>query len=656
MPIFMLQMCIRKSIVYFVLLALPGLVHAQNCGGNGRYLQRVFPQVTRTANIQFATVQTLPAVYINETQTISQNLYLDVFQPTGDTLQKRPLVILAFGGAFLIGTKDDADIQAACDSLAHLGYVTASIQYRLGLNPTNSASGERAVYRAAQDYSAAVRFFKHHAATYRIDTSAIFVGGASAGSFAALHMAYGEDDERPASTYASGGLFPAPDLGCFDCSGNNYAYSHKVRGLLNMWGAIGYLDWIEPNDPPIVSFHGDMDPLVPYSQGYPFTAGATLPYVYGSAKITERMQELGIYNEFYTYQSAIHQLWGGASGSIWAFGPTEFQQPILNGIRLFLYKQLKPTYTQLSGPDVACTGTTAWYSVPYRTGFRYCWQVQNGQVLQQNNNQLHVKWNTAGTGQISVREFNHMDFPADSALVKTVTVYPTPQVTIVGATSICAGEQVSLFAEGADHYTWTPITVAADSSQSHITATPTHNTVYTATGYSTDNCSSSAQVSVQVIPLPIAPFITKQDSILYVPEQYQTYQWFLNGVAIPNATANTVVIHGNGTYTVQVGQGLGCFIFSYPYSIQSAAIAEWNSNPVSVFPNPFEAVIVISGLPAGKYHGRLHAITGQVLHTTQFVVGATNTTLAIPEYPSGVYILTLENAQGEMLHYRLVRR
>lgn len=637
-----------------LLPVIPKLMFAQTCQGNQRYQARIFPQVTKTADVQFATVQALPTVYLNETQTVTQNLYLDVFEPTGDTLQKRPLVILAFGGAFILGTKNDADIQAACDSLSHRGYVTASIQYRLGLNPTNSASGERAVYRSAQDYSAAVRYFKHYAAQYRIDTNAIFVGGASAGSFAAMHMAFGQEDERPASTYASGGLFPAPDLGCFDCSGNNYPHSHKVRGILNMWGALGYLNWIEPNDPPIVSFHGDMDPLVPYSEGYPFTVGATLPYVYGSAKIDERMGQLGIDHEFYTYQNAIHQLWGGALESTWAFGPTEFQVPILNGIREFLYRQLKPTPTTLSGADTVCTGNEEWYQVPLRPGFRYCWQVQNGQVLQQNNHKLLVRWNNAGSGQISVREFNHFDIPTDSFLLRAVTIHSTPSVQISGNTSLCVGDTAELTASGANTYTWLPASVSTPQAAT-VQVWPTQNTTYSVTGTSAEGCTDNATWAVQVNPVPIAPIITRFDGVLYIPEQYQSYQWYLNGQPIPGATQNTLTLTQGGVYTVYVGQGLGCYVFSYPFTVPSlAGFAEAMAlDHVSAYPNPFTETFTVQGLLPGTYTLRLLSVTGVEI---QRQVISEKTELRFSALPMGTYVLILENTDGIQRFLRLVKQ
>ena len=196
------------------------------CSGQ-RYIDSIF-DVVKTSNVVFANVQALPSVYVNENVTVSQNLVMDIFEPADDTLSKRPLVVFAFGGGFLIGGKDDEDAQAYSDSLAHTGYVTASIQYRLGMNVSSPESAVRAIYRAAQDYSAAVRYLKEFAWQYRIDTNFVFTGGVSAGSFSAMNLAYMQDADRPAATFAQGGLTPAPDLGCINCSGNIYHHSTKA--------------------------------------------------------------------------------------------------------------------------------------------------------------------------------------------------------------------------------------------------------------------------------------------------------------------------------------------------------------------------------------------------------------------------------------------
>lgn len=67
-------------------------------------------------------------------------------------------MIWAHPGGFLVGDKQADDMIALCDTFARRGYVTASIMYRLGFNPFDGQSAERAAYRANQDGRAAIRY------------------------------------------------------------------------------------------------------------------------------------------------------------------------------------------------------------------------------------------------------------------------------------------------------------------------------------------------------------------------------------------------------------------------------------------------------------------------------------------------------------------
>jgi hypothetical protein len=124
------------------------------------------------------------------------DLHLDIFRPQNDTLKKHPLVMLIHGGAFYFGSKDDASITRWCRHLASLGYVTASIDYRIGFLPSMASIG-RAGYRAVQDAHAAMRYLVLHQQDYCIDTSMIFVGGASAGAITAPNLAFMTNEARP---------------------------------------------------------------------------------------------------------------------------------------------------------------------------------------------------------------------------------------------------------------------------------------------------------------------------------------------------------------------------------------------------------------------------------------------------------------------------
>ena len=220
-----------------IILLFPLSVHSQ-C----RYFDRIFNTVSKTANVIYGNAPSITSIYLSESITVAQDLKLDIFQPDNDYESKRALIIFAHSGGFITGSKNNEDMQALSDTFAHYGYVTASMEYRMNFNLFSSSSSERAVWRGTQDASAAVRFFKQNAALYNIDSNKIFVWGSSAGAFLALGLAYVDDNERPASTIA------APNLGCKDCTGNNFPFTSKVAGIISCWGATKDTSWIHSNN------------------------------------------------------------------------------------------------------------------------------------------------------------------------------------------------------------------------------------------------------------------------------------------------------------------------------------------------------------------------------------------------------------------------
>lgn len=271
----------RITMLAGFLLCLTGLTMAQT----GRFEYPVFDEVVCTEAIPFssATVQGASS---------PSTLYLDFYEPVGDTMAYRPLVITVFGGAFVTGSRDFVDMKEYCNRLSTYGYVAASIDYRLLPFTSLSASGlVRTAYMASQDVSSAVRFFKAHGEEYRVDTASIFLLGNSAGSIAILHEVFMAEDERPAETYSQ------PDLGGLHESGyDEYLdYSPKVAGIIPQWGGVLDLDVIDGDETtPVCLIHGTEDNTVPYDSGYCFGGWmpGLMPYMYGSHPIAERLAEV----------------------------------------------------------------------------------------------------------------------------------------------------------------------------------------------------------------------------------------------------------------------------------------------------------------------------------------------------------------------------
>lgn len=399
---------------YFYLLLLTALtvydVSAQSYN-ELRYRERIFTGSITTSDIQYGSAPQWVWPYWNE------DLYVDVYQPVGDTLSKRPLVILAHAGGFLNGAKDVDDMVALCDSLARLGYVTASIEYRKGFNPLDNESAERAVYRGIQDGKAAVRYFKENAATYGVDTNFIYFGGMSAGGYISLHVAYMDlESERPASTYGGGTV---NDLGCLDCAGNSYGHTSKVRAILDYWGAVQDTTIMAPGDIPVMIMHGENDPTVPFVYGYPFGL-STLPQTYGGLPISERAQHLGLDYEFYTSQGNLHMLDGSNNGTFDSSNPPNafWYDTLLPRTEAFLYRMTKP-YPQKVSPDtmIVCFGDPISLLVSGDTESYYKWTYDTQQttaVLDDHSENLVLSFTNGGTYDVAVVEFNEVACASDT--------------------------------------------------------------------------------------------------------------------------------------------------------------------------------------------------------------------------------------------------
>ena len=303
-----------------------------------RYIDEVFNDVNITQDVVYGNAPDLPFIFLFEWNTQDIDLDMDVYEPVGDTLLNRPAIIFLHTGAFFSGHKELDDMVDLSITAAKRGYVAFSANYRLGLNILSSYSGERAVYRGVQDASALIRHLREFHELYNIDPNKIFVWGSSAGSFIGLHLAYSEDDERPLSTF---GTNSDPDLGCIDCEGNDYNHNGKPNALVSCWGAIGDLDWIDAdNDIPTIMFHGDLDPIVPFNSGFPFTIDIALPIVYGSNLIYGRFNELDFENELHVGEGELHEYWGALNGN-WFTGPNDNFNQITSHAFNFLYDQLQ---------------------------------------------------------------------------------------------------------------------------------------------------------------------------------------------------------------------------------------------------------------------------------------------------------------------------
>ncbi|HEY8526392.1 MAG TPA: alpha/beta hydrolase [Acidimicrobiales bacterium] len=195
-----------------------------------------WPDGTRFVDTVFTEVDvTRDVVYRRTTDHQGQpvELRLDIYQPRGDTLTRRPAVVWMFGGAWIAGER--SQMAGYAEDSARRGYVGVTIDYRIR---PGSGGGDflDAAMDAYDDAVAAVEWLKANAATYRIDARAIVAAGYSAGGINALNLLYLPGSRGPATS---------PVAGAVGVAGLSFATPTA-------------------DDPPALMFNGTNDQIVPY--------------------------------------------------------------------------------------------------------------------------------------------------------------------------------------------------------------------------------------------------------------------------------------------------------------------------------------------------------------------------------------------------------
>ena len=239
-----------------------------------RFKDEIFSSIDSSTNIQYGE-----AINIKGDK---EKLLLDVIYPNkADTLKHRPLLIFIHGGGFQSNSKNGIYNSKVCQAFAKRGYVTATIDYRLGVEKTGFEDGKtvatnkdfaEALYRSQQDGRAAIRFFRKHAEEYGIDTSQIFITGSSAGSMTCLAIAYMNENEIPETVNQQ-------KWGSIEGASGNEGFSSKVHGVINAWGALIDYKWIQKGDVPLFNTAGTGDKKVPFDSSFDYHGFKYGPYI-----------------------------------------------------------------------------------------------------------------------------------------------------------------------------------------------------------------------------------------------------------------------------------------------------------------------------------------------------------------------------------------
>lgn len=174
----------------------------------------------------------------------------------------------------------------------------------------------------------------------------------------------------------------------------------------------------------------------------------------------------------------------------------------------------------------------------------------------------------------------------------------------------------------------------------------THAVTYTFHDPVSDH-NITAEYDITVTPAIETPAIANADNVLSTDGSYESYQWYVNGNAIPSATLNYYVPTTSGNYMVAVMQD-GCLTFSGSSSVVFTGIANTapiNQSNVWVYPNPYqnEFRIQYELTESSDINIALYNTIGQqvanIVPISRQTTGTYNYHFNAQQLPTGVYFL-----------------
>lgn len=221
-------------------------------------------------------------------------LKLDVYRPKVKNPKKLPTLIWIHGGGWRGGSKESYSLRVL--SWLEMGWNVVNVEYRL--------TGVARAPAAVEDCRCALRWVFENAGMYSFDTERIVVSGQSAGGHLALMTGMATDETsfdkncpgKPVKVAAIVNWFGITDVGDLLQGKNKTEFASNWIGQ-DRFGDAGLISRVSPLSyvraglPPIITIHGDKDPLVPYDQ---------------AVRLHKSLTDAGGVNELFTVKNGAH--------------------------------------------------------------------------------------------------------------------------------------------------------------------------------------------------------------------------------------------------------------------------------------------------------------------------------------------------------------
>lgn len=221
----------------------------------------------------------------------------------------------------------------------------------------------------------------------------------------------------------------------------------------------------------------------------------------------------------------------------------------------------------------------------------------------------------------------------------TIVVFPAPDLVLSAN-----GSQLCVSNDTLASYVWFLDGDSVPSASTACIATQGPG-VYTVTGTNAFGCTA---ISNELVVCPTLT-IARNGNVLFVPDDFDSYAWSLNGAPIGNDEP-FVFTDGDGTYALTATNANGCSVTA-SYLLSTVSVEESASAPfpLALYPNPNDGrfTVVAEGLEEPVVLIEMVDLSGRTVHqwSTAAASGRLRTDLALDLAP-GTYLLRLRSGDA----------
>ncbi|MGB3007397.1 MAG: T9SS type A sorting domain-containing protein, partial [Chitinophagaceae bacterium] len=315
-----------------------------------------------------------------------------------------------------------------------------------------------------------------------------------------------------------------------------------------------------------------------------------------------------------------------------------------------------PTINTHPVSQAVCDGSNVSFSVD-ATG-TYQWQIStnNGSTWADIGGAIASTYSITGvTVSLNANQYRCVitnscgSINSNAAVLSVNAPPPTPVITAGGPLSLCTGATVVLTSSSATGNQWYKDggLISGEINQTYTATTAgSYTVIVTSSG-----CVSPTSLAtvVAVSAPPATPVINWNGSQLSTGTGFASYQWYLNSIIIPMATAATHSPVFSGLYKVTITNAGGCSATSAEFNLVATAVNNLTLNGVqfSLYPNPANKVINIkvNGSNAGKVQLRMISIAGAEMMRIDNI--SSSASLLVSNYPAGMYYILLNGKKDK---------